>query len=59
MTRTEIVKAIVESPLDDEDLNQIIAVCTRVTMANALMGAGMDLLAQSVLEDAEASDDGR
>lgn len=45
MDKHEIIRAIRETPLSDQDLTDIIAMCTMVTMGNALVGAGMDMLA--------------
>lgn len=47
-TRDEIIDLIRNSPLTDEDLRWIMQHCVQITMGNALMGAGMDLLAESV-----------
>lgn len=57
MTRNEIIQVIHESALNDEDLAAIIAKCTQISIANALIGAGMDLLAEKVAEAAAMDED--
>lgn len=47
-SKADIIKQIRESPLTDQDLLDIMSVTTSVMMGNALMGAGMDLLASAV-----------
>ena len=47
-SKADIVRQIRESPLTDQDLLDIMSVTTSVMMGNALMGAGMDLLASAV-----------
>jgi hypothetical protein len=56
MHTKEIIQIIHESALNDEDLAAIIAKCTQNSIANALIGAGMDLLAEKVNEAADAAD---
>lgn len=45
MSKDDIIRAVKQSPLNDTELTEIIAACTLVTVSNALIGAGMDLLA--------------
>lgn len=52
MTKEEIIAAIRQTPLDEDDITEIMTACTRVTLGNALIGAGMDLLADKVRDDA-------
>lgn len=48
MTKDEIIAAIMQTPLNEDDITEIMTACTKVTLSNALIGAGMDLIADKV-----------
>lgn len=57
----EIKEIIHESPLTDEELGDIIALCTTMIIGNALMAAGLDMVAERLSSAAEimVNDDGQ
>lgn len=57
----DIKEIIHESPLNDEELGDIIALCTTMIIGNAMMAAGLDMVAERLNNAAEvmAGEDGQ
>jgi hypothetical protein len=44
VTKDEIIKIIKESPLSEQDFQEILSALIETVMANAFMGMGLDML---------------